>query len=98
MLIWQVTRAVFVMVARDPLNQGSAVVNPLVCETLEEKKIYQTGEVNKLHRKMLQEESLFRVPPNETGLSVVGDRWAIMDELIKHVCMLRESEGVDKIK
>ncbi|XP_063886582.1 acyl-coenzyme A thioesterase 9, mitochondrial-like isoform X4 [Scylla paramamosain] len=69
----QVTRAVFVMVARDPLNQGSAVVNPLVCETPEEKRIYQAGEVNKLHRKMLQEESLFRVPPNETEKTLVHE-------------------------
>ncbi|XP_050699607.1 acyl-coenzyme A thioesterase 9, mitochondrial-like isoform X1 [Eriocheir sinensis] len=69
----QVTRAVFVMVARDPLNQGSAIVNPLVCETPEEQKIFQAGEVNKLHRKVLQEESLFRVPPNETEKTLVHE-------------------------
>lgn len=65
----QVTRAVFVMVARDPLNQGSALVNPLVPETAEEKRIFQAGEINKLHRKVIQQESLFRVPPNETGMA-----------------------------
>ena len=63
------------MVARDPLNQGSAIVNPLVYETPEEQKIYQAGEVNKLHRKLIQEESLFRVPPNESGMwQVTGDK------------------------
>ncbi|XP_042867568.1 acyl-coenzyme A thioesterase 9, mitochondrial-like isoform X2 [Penaeus japonicus] len=69
----QVTRAVFVMVARDPLNQGSAVVNPLVPETAEEKRLFHAGEVNKLHRKVIQQESLFRVPPNETEKSLVHE-------------------------
>ncbi|XP_047482687.1 acyl-coenzyme A thioesterase 9, mitochondrial-like isoform X2 [Penaeus chinensis] len=69
----QVTRAVFVMVARDPLNQGSALVNPLVPETAEEKRIFQAGEINKLHRKVIQQESLFRVPPNETEKSLVHE-------------------------
>ncbi|KAG0696706.1 Acyl-coenzyme A thioesterase 10, mitochondrial [Chionoecetes opilio] len=74
----QVTRAVFVMVARDPLNQGSAFVNPLVCETPEERKIYQAGEVNKLHRKLVQEESLFRVPPNESEKTLVHELFMSM--------------------
>lgn len=55
------------MVARDPLNQKSAVINPLSCETAEEQKIYHQGKVNKLSRRMIQEESLFDSPPNETG-------------------------------
>lgn len=54
------------------MNQGSAIVNPLVCETPEEQKTFQSGDINKLHRKMLQEECLFRVPPNESGLNVTG--------------------------
>ncbi|XP_069993606.1 acyl-coenzyme A thioesterase 9, mitochondrial [Penaeus vannamei] len=69
----QVTRAVFVMVARDPLNQGSALVNPLVPETPEEKRIFQAGEINKLHRRVIQQESLFRVPPNESEKSLVHE-------------------------
>ncbi|XP_071514501.1 acyl-coenzyme A thioesterase 9, mitochondrial-like isoform X1 [Panulirus ornatus] len=72
--LWkQVTQAVFVLVARDHLNQGSAIINPLVCETSEERKIYHAGEVNKLHRKLIQEESLFRVPPNETEKTLVHE-------------------------
>lgn len=39
-----VTKARFVMVARDPLNKGSAVVNPLLLETDEEKLLFQKGE------------------------------------------------------
>lgn len=56
------------MVARDPLNQGSAPVNPLVCETPEEKEIFHAGEVNKLQRRMIDAESLFKIPPNESGI------------------------------
>lgn len=55
------------MVARDPLNQGSAVINPLVCDSEEEKRIFHQGEVSKLSRKLIQEESLFVSPPNDTG-------------------------------
>ncbi|KAB7504898.1 Acyl-coenzyme A thioesterase 9, mitochondrial, partial [Armadillidium nasatum] len=69
----QVTRAVFVMVARDPLNQGSAVINPLVCDTEEEKRIFHQGEVSKLSRKLIQEESLFVSPPNDTEKTIVHD-------------------------
>ncbi|KAL7638496.1 UNVERIFIED_CONTAM: hypothetical protein RMT77_011066 [Armadillidium vulgare] len=69
----QVTRAVFVMVARDPLNQGSAVINPLVCDSEEEKRIFHQGEVSKLSRKLIQEESLFVSPPNDTEKTIVHD-------------------------
>ncbi|KAK3896234.1 hypothetical protein Pcinc_000089 [Petrolisthes cinctipes] len=70
--VWkQVTRAVFVMVARDPLNQGSAPVNPLVCETSKEKEIFHAGEVNKLQRKLIDAESLFKIPPNESEKTLV---------------------------
>ncbi|XP_066973612.1 acyl-coenzyme A thioesterase 9, mitochondrial-like isoform X1 [Macrobrachium rosenbergii] len=74
----QVTRAVFVMVARDPLNQGSAIVNPLVPETAEERKLYQAGEIHKLHRQQVKEESLFRVPPNETEKTMIYDLFMSM--------------------
>ncbi|XP_042228447.1 acyl-coenzyme A thioesterase 9, mitochondrial-like isoform X2 [Homarus americanus] len=76
---WQkITRAVFVMVARDPLNQGSVPVNPLVCETPEERKILQRGDISKLHRKVVQEESLFRVPPNESEKTLVHEMFMSM--------------------
>lgn len=42
---WQtVTKARFVMVARDPLNKGPAFVNPLIAETEEEKELFRSGE------------------------------------------------------
>lgn len=43
--IWNtVTRARFVMVSRDPMNKGSAIVNPLIAETDEEKALFLKGE------------------------------------------------------
>ncbi|KAK7074699.1 Acyl-coenzyme A thioesterase 9, mitochondrial [Halocaridina rubra] len=74
----QVTRAVFVMVARDPLNQGSAIINPLVPDSEEEKELYQAGETNKLHRLRVKEESLFRVPPNETEKTLIHELFMSM--------------------
>jgi len=41
------TKARFVMVSRDPLNKGSAIVNRLVAETEEEKALFQSGEGKK---------------------------------------------------
>ncbi|CAL4097130.1 unnamed protein product, partial [Meganyctiphanes norvegica] len=67
----EVTKAVFVLVARDPLNQGPAIVNSLVCETVEDKRIYHQGEINKLHRKHFAKEGLFQAPPSETEKNLV---------------------------
>ena len=45
---WQTfTKARFVMVSRDPMNKGSAIVNRLVAETDEEKNLFQKGEGKK---------------------------------------------------
>jgi hypothetical protein len=39
-----VTNARFVMVSRDPLNKGSAFINPLVAITDDEKALFAKGE------------------------------------------------------
>ena len=42
---WEtITKAEMVMVARDPLNTGSAVVNPLIADTPEEQQMVQAGK------------------------------------------------------
>lgn len=41
-----VTNARFVMVSRDPMNKGSAIVNQLLPETEEEKALFRKGEGN----------------------------------------------------
>ncbi len=43
-----VTNARFVMVSRDSMNKGSAIVNRLVPETDEEKALFRKGEGNVL--------------------------------------------------
>jgi len=40
----KLTTAVFVLVARDPLNKGSAMINPLTWDTPEEKAFIDLGE------------------------------------------------------
>jgi acyl-coenzyme A thioesterase 9 len=49
------TEARFLMVARDPLNRGSAFINPLQVETEEEKELFEKGSINKKR----SEEPLF---------------------------------------
>jgi hypothetical protein len=42
--------AAFVMVSRDPMNTGSAFVNPLIAETDYEKKLLALGNLNRNKR------------------------------------------------
>ena len=65
--ISQMTKARFVMVARDPLNQGSAIINPLGASSEEEENIVKQGNINKIIRRQVQQECLFQNSPNETG-------------------------------
>ncbi|XP_037088667.1 acyl-coenzyme A thioesterase 9, mitochondrial-like isoform X2 [Pollicipes pollicipes] len=67
----QVTKAEMVMVARDPLNKGSAVVNPLLAETPEEVEMVKQGNVNKLRRKQMSEQSLFKLPPTPSEVALI---------------------------
>ena len=39
-----ITKAEMVMVARDPLNTGSAVVNPLIADTPKEQEMVRAGK------------------------------------------------------
>ncbi|KAA0200829.1 hypothetical protein HAZT_HAZT000286, partial [Hyalella azteca] len=79
-----VTTAVFVFVARDPLNQGAAIINKLVPNTEEEKKIFEQGVLNKLSRKIVKEESLFKQPPNETEKNLVHELFLSMSNPKQH--------------
>ena len=46
--VWvKFTEARFLMVARDPLNRGSAFINPLEVKTDKEKELFEKGETNK---------------------------------------------------
>ena len=45
------TEATFVLVARDPLNRGSAFINPLEVVGEEEERLFKLGEQNKIRWK-----------------------------------------------
>ncbi|KAF4522117.1 hypothetical protein B566_EDAN012743 [Ephemera danica] len=61
---WQrLTRAVFLMAARDPTH-AAAIVNSLVPETPEEKLRFERGERNKKRRTATQKTSLLKTGPN----------------------------------
>lgn len=67
------TEARFLMVARDPLNRGSAFINPLHVETTEEKKVFAKGDTNKKRRFEISQDSLFKVPPAQDEQDIIHD-------------------------
>jgi acyl-coenzyme A thioesterase 9 len=69
----KVTEAKFVLVARDPTNRGSAVLNPLETETAEEKEIFHKGEQNKVRRFAMSQDSLFRIPPTVAEQKIIHE-------------------------
>nr|CAH0100913.1 unnamed protein product [Daphnia galeata] len=70
-----VTNARFVMVSRDSMNKGSAIVNKLVPETDEEKALFLKGEENKERRGKMQTTSLFRKPPSEQERLIIHEQF-----------------------
>ncbi|KAI8514049.1 Acyl-coenzyme A thioesterase 9, mitochondrial [Branchiostoma belcheri] len=65
--------ACFVMVARDPINKGSAFVHRVVPETEEDKALFQLGESHKKMRKEQTLQSLFRQPPTAEERQSIHD-------------------------
>jgi len=71
---WEkVTEAVFVLVARDPTNKGSAFINPLQVVTAEEQAIYNKGIENQNRRQTMKNLSLFSHPPSEEEKNLIHD-------------------------
>ena len=85
----KITEALFVLVARDPLNRGAAFINPLELVTNEEKELFRQGEENKKRSKIsiqiflilyifcrryqISQETLFKQIPNEDEQELVHD-------------------------
>jgi acyl-coenzyme A thioesterase 9 len=64
--VWQkLTRALFLMAARDPTNTTAAPVNPLVPATEEEKAILAGGESRKRRRTQMNKQDLMKYEPND---------------------------------
>jgi len=69
----EIIKARFVMVARDPLNRGSAFLNPVQLDTPEEKAMFAEGEVNNFRRKQTAQESLLKLPPTEEERALIHE-------------------------
>lgn len=69
----KVTEAKFVLVARDPTNSGSTVLNPLETTSKEEKELFDKGAQNKVRRSAMSQDSLFRVPPTVPEQQIIHD-------------------------
>ncbi|XP_054746318.1 acyl-coenzyme A thioesterase 9, mitochondrial-like [Anastrepha obliqua] len=69
----KITRALFLMGARNATNTGPAPVNPIAPATEEEKQILSGGEERKKRRQMIQAQSIFKVEPNDFEQSLMYD-------------------------
>jgi len=69
----KITEALFVLVARDPLNRGAAFLNPLELENDEEKELFKKGEENKKRRYKISQDSLFKIPPSLPEQEIIHD-------------------------
>ena len=67
------TDATFVMIVRDPMNKGSAFVNPLAAETQDEMDLCNRGKSNKIARLGAAGESLLKHPPSEEEKQIIHD-------------------------
>ena len=72
--VWKkVISATFVLVAKDPLNEGAGVVNRLLAETPEEKRLLEKGQENYIIRKHQSKDSLFKAPPSMEETALIHD-------------------------
>ncbi|XP_055852733.1 acyl-coenzyme A thioesterase 9, mitochondrial-like [Episyrphus balteatus] len=69
----KITRALFLMAARNANNTKSAPVNPLIPANENEKMILAGGEQRKERRKQLQSSSLLKVEPNAEEQKISHD-------------------------
>ncbi|XP_065350566.1 acyl-coenzyme A thioesterase 9, mitochondrial-like [Cloeon dipterum] len=71
---WQrLTRATFLMAARDPTGHGPAIVNALEPVTPEEKARYNYGEMNKKRRTAVQRASLLKTGPSAEEQAIIHE-------------------------
>ncbi|XP_031344032.1 acyl-coenzyme A thioesterase 9, mitochondrial-like isoform X1 [Photinus pyralis] len=70
--VWRkLTRALFLIAARDPMAQKAAVINPLIATTDEEREILAGGETRKKQRKLEQSQHLTKVIPDAEEQSII---------------------------
>ncbi|XP_037825257.1 LOW QUALITY PROTEIN: acyl-coenzyme A thioesterase 9, mitochondrial-like [Lucilia sericata] len=72
--VWEkITRALFLMAARNATNTAAAPVNPIQPANEEETKILNGGVERKKRRQILQASSIFKVEPNDYEQSLMYD-------------------------
>lgn len=69
----KITRALFLMAARNATNTAAAPVNPITPATEEEQQILSGGEARKKRRQLIQAQSIFKVEPNDFEQSLMYD-------------------------
>lgn len=69
----KLTRALFLMAARDPTNTRAAVVNPLKPANDEEQKIFDGGQNRKKKRQAVQQVDLLKTMPNAFETKLIHD-------------------------
>ncbi|KAI0509750.1 Thioesterase/thiol ester dehydrase-isomerase [Xylaria bambusicola] len=65
----------FTMVALDPETKRPTNIPKLICETAEEKDIYQTGEAKALAKKEMLKKSLLETEPNDPESALIHKIW-----------------------
>jgi len=69
--------AYFTMVARDPILRKAKKVNPLICNTPKEKKLFDDGKKHKAARLNYSQQSLENVPPTSSELQTIHNLFMI---------------------
>lgn len=70
--VWRkLTRALFLIAARDPMAQKAALINPLIATTDEEREILAGGETRKKQRKLEQSQYLTKVIPDAEEQNII---------------------------
>lgn len=69
----KLTRALFLMAARDPTNSRAAVVNSLLPRNEEETEILAGGEIRKKRRQAIQQFDVMKTEPNVFETRLIHD-------------------------
>ncbi|ODN03305.1 Acyl-coenzyme A thioesterase 9, mitochondrial [Orchesella cincta] len=77
--------AKFVLVARDSMNRGPAIINPLKADTNEEQEFLNIGKIRQQVRKEREEENIFKKPPNEEERKIIHDRFIQKSNISKPI-------------
>ncbi|XP_067948664.1 acyl-coenzyme A thioesterase 9, mitochondrial-like [Watersipora subatra] len=65
--------AVFLMVAKNPINNSSVLVNPLKAATEQERAILAVSESHQKQRKLMADESLLKTAPSEMEQTLIHE-------------------------